>query len=83
MPPSHGGKRWSDLAEEAHRLADDMRDAETKRIMNGIAADYEAFAHYAQQIADARRRLHAANPYTGPIGARPAGKPLTAKPPPL
>jgi hypothetical protein len=55
MSQVRNAKHWSDMAEEARRLADDMIDLQTKRIMMGFAADYESFAQFAQRIASTRR----------------------------
>jgi hypothetical protein len=42
--PSH----WRDRAEEARRIAEDMSDAEAKRMMLGIADDYDRLAQHAE-----------------------------------
>jgi hypothetical protein len=58
---AHDPKFWRDMAEEAQRLADEMRDPESRRIMAGLAADYERLARYAEVVENAAltlRRLH-------------------------
>jgi hypothetical protein len=40
---------WLGRAEEARAIAEDMRDAESKRIMLGIADDYDKLAKRAQE----------------------------------
>ena len=42
--PSH----WRDRAEEARRIAEDMADAEAKRMMLDIADGYDRLAHHAE-----------------------------------
>ena len=40
---------WLGRAEETRAIAEDMRDAESKRIMLGIADDYDKLAKRAQE----------------------------------
>ena len=40
---------WRFRAEEVRTLADDMKHAETKKIMAGIAEDYERIAKIVEQ----------------------------------
>jgi hypothetical protein len=40
---------WLGRAEVARAIAEDMRDAESRRIMLGIADDYEKLAKRAQE----------------------------------
>jgi hypothetical protein len=42
--PSH----WRDRAEEARRIAEDMADAEAKRMMLDIADGYDRLAQHAE-----------------------------------
>ena len=42
-------KHWRDRAEEVRSLAEQMSDPETRRIMRGIADDYEKLAKRAEQ----------------------------------
>jgi len=47
---------WRFRAEEVRSLADDMKHAETKKIMAGIAEDYERIAKIVeQQLRDNRQ----------------------------
>ena len=48
--------RWRARAEEAQTLAEQMTNAETKRIMLGIAVSYIALAQLAQDRDIAKRR---------------------------
>ena len=41
---------WRFRAEEVRSLADDMKHAETKKIMAGIAEDYERIAKIVDQL---------------------------------
>jgi hypothetical protein len=41
-------KHWRDRAEEARTVADGLRDPETKRLMMGIAENYERLALRAE-----------------------------------
>ena len=48
---------WRFRAEEVRSLADDMKHAETKKIMTGIAEDYERIAKIVeQQLRDNRQK---------------------------
>ena len=48
---------WRFRAEEVRSLADDMKHAETKKIMAGIAEDYERIAKIVeQQLRDNRQK---------------------------
>jgi hypothetical protein len=49
--PSH----WRDRAEEARRIAEDISDAEAKRMMLGIADGYDRLAQHAEQRLLTRR----------------------------
>ena len=52
MPEAHildDPKHWRDRAEEVRTLAEQMSDPETRRIMRGIADDYEKLAKRAEQ----------------------------------
>ena len=40
---------WRSRAEEVRVIAEDLKDADAKTIMNRIADDYERLAKYAQQ----------------------------------
>jgi hypothetical protein len=42
-------KYWRSRAEEARLLAESLEDAQSKRIMLGIAGEYERMAELAQQ----------------------------------
>ena len=42
-------EHWRDRAEEARRIAEDMADAEAKRMMLGIADGYEKLAARGEQ----------------------------------
>jgi hypothetical protein len=41
-------KHWRNRAEEARAIAESLANAEAKRIMNGIAEDYERLAKRAE-----------------------------------
>ena len=41
---------WRFRAEEVRSLADDMKHVETKKIMAGIAEDYERIAKIVEQL---------------------------------
>lgn len=43
---------WHDRACEMRAIADDMKDAETRSIMLGLAADYDRLAERAARRAD-------------------------------
>ena len=48
--------RWRERAEEARAMADQMTDADTRRIMLSIAQGYDEMAERAEQrLASARR----------------------------
>jgi hypothetical protein len=47
-PPWQSGRSWRMRAEEIRALADEMKEAEPKAIMLGIAGDYEKLAAWAE-----------------------------------
>jgi hypothetical protein len=49
-------RRWRARAEEARDLSEQLTNAESKRIMLGIAVSYVALAHMADKRDTARRR---------------------------
>jgi hypothetical protein len=57
MPKSRTAAEWLEIAEYARAIARDMRDSVSKRLMIGIAEDYEALAGHAGFLAAAKRSL--------------------------
>jgi hypothetical protein len=49
-------EHWRERAEEARAQAEQMQDADTRRIMLAVAESYEKMAHKAERrLADRRR----------------------------
>jgi hypothetical protein len=42
-------KRWLERAQEAHSIADQLSDPESRRMMLRIAEDYERLANHARR----------------------------------
>ena len=51
IPVNEDPQHWRKRADEAHSLADDMKDEISKRMMLQIADDYEHLAKHAKQRA--------------------------------
>jgi hypothetical protein len=54
--PINDPKHWRERAEEAHTVADDLTDPESKRMMLRIADNYEELARRAEKRLAAKKR---------------------------